>query len=151
MPPNNCNIIEHEAMLFRSWFFYQYCMNIRSLLSDRNFVRSGFCMHEFYCAFNQIKERKKNILIPVLLEDLNLDDTELDKDHLAVLQQYLRTYTYLDARNYKYNIEKLRKRIIFQLPAVPLSKMLIIRKNYNEDNNDINDDDQGPLLGDGPI
>ena len=108
-------------------------------------------MHEFNGAFNQIKERKKNILIPVLLEDLNLDDTELDKDHFAVLQQYLRTYTYLDARNYKYNIEKLRKRIIFQLPAVPLSKMLIMRKNYNEDNNDINDDDQGPLLGDGPI
>ena len=85
-------------------------------------------MHEFYCAFNQMEERKRNILIPVLLEDLHLNDTELDKDHLTVLQQYLRTYTYMDARDYKYNIEKLRKRIIFELPAVPLSKMLIMSR-----------------------
>ena len=93
-----------------------------------------------------MEERKRNILIPVLLEDLDLNDTELDKDHLTVLQQYLRTYTYMDARDYKYNIEKLRKRIIFELPAVPLSKMLIIRQTHHYDNN-INDDDQTSLLG----
>lgn len=103
-------------------------------------------MHEFYCAFNQMEERKRNILIPVLLEDLHLNDAELDKDHLTVLQQYLRTYTYMDARDYKCNIEKLRKRIIFELPAVPLSKMLIIRQTHEEDHN-INDDDQTSLLG----
>ena len=104
-------------------------------------------MHEFYCAFNQMEEQKRNILIPVLLEELHLNDIELNKDHLTVLQQYLRTYTYMDARDYKYNIEKLRKRIIFELPAVPLSKMLIIRQTDEEDNNNINDDDQAPLLG----
>ena len=99
-------------------------------------------MQEFYCAFKQIEERKKKVLIPILLEDLNFDEVELDQNHLAVLQQYLRTYTYLDARNYKCNIEKLRKRIIFELPAVPLSKMLIIRQNEQT-----NDNDQTPLLG----
>ena len=102
-------------------------------------------MQEFYCAFKQIEERKKKVLIPILLEDLNFDDVGLDQNHLAVLQQYLRTYTYLDARNYKCNIEKLRKRIIFELPAVPLSKMLILRQN--EESNNINDNDQTPLLG----
>ena len=102
-------------------------------------------MQEFYCAFKQIEERKKKVLISILLEDINFDDVELDQNHLAVLQQYLRTYTYLDARNYKCNIEKLRKRILFELPAVPLSKMLILRKN--EANNNINDNDQTPLLG----
>ena len=101
-----------------------------------------FCMQEFYCGFKQIEERKKKVLIPILLEDLNFDDVELDQNHLAVLQQYLRTDTYLDARNYKCNIEKLRKRIIFELPSVPLSKMLIIRQNEQN-----NDNDQTPLLG----
>ena len=101
-----------------------------------------FCMQEFYCAFKQIEERKKKVLIQILLEDLNLDEVELDQNHLAVLQQYFRTYTYMDARKYKCNIEKLRKRIIFELPAVPLSKMLIIRQNEQT-----NDNDQTPLLG----
>ena len=69
---------------------------------------------------------------------------ELDQDHLAVLRQYLRTYTYMDARNYKCDIEKLKKRIIFEMPAVPLSKMLIIRR---DEENNTNDNDQTPLLG----
>ena len=99
-----------------------------------------------------MEERKKKVLIPILLEDLkslNLNELEFDQSHLAVLQQYLRTHTYLDATNYKYNIEKLRMRIIFELPALPLSKMLIIRQN--EDNNNVNglplnDNDEIPLL-----
>ena len=97
-------------------------------------------MQEFYCAFKQIEERKKKVLIPILLEDLNFDEVELDQKHLAVLQQYLRTYTYLDARDYKCNIEKLRKRIIFELPALPLSKMLIM--GHNEGNSHIDDNEQ---------
>ena len=108
-------------------------------------------MQEFHCVFKQIQERKKKVLIPILLEDLdlNLKELEFDQSHLAVLQQYLRTYTYLDARNYKYNIEKLRRRIIFELPALPLSKMLIIRQNEDDNNFNglpFNDNDQTPLL-----
>ena len=100
-------------------------------------------MQEFYCAFKQIEEGRKKMLIPVLLEDLTLDDTGYnnDQDHLAVLRQYLRTYTYMDARNYKRCIAKLRKRIIFELPAVPLLKMLI------KDDSNLNDNEQTPLLG----
>ena len=92
----------------------------------------------------QIEERRKKVLIPILLEYLNLDDIEFDQDHLAVLRQYLRTYTYMDARNYKCNIEKLRKRILFELPATPLSKMLIIKET--EDNSSIDGNVQTPLL-----
>ena len=99
-------------------------------------------MQEFYCAFKQIEEGRKKILIPILLEDLTLDNIGyIDQDHLAVLRQYLRTYTYMDARNYKRSIAKLRKRIIFELPAIPLSKMLI------KDDNNLNDSEQTPLLG----
>ena len=102
-------------------------------------------MQEFYCTFKQIEKGRRKVLIPILLEDLNLDEVEeLDQDHLAVLRQYLRTYTYMDARNYKCDIEKLKKRIIFEMPAVPLSKMLIIRR---DEENNTNDNDQTPLLG----
>ena len=101
-------------------------------------------MQEFYCAFKQTEQRRKKVLIPILLEDLNLDQVDLDQNHLAVLRQYIRTYTYLDARDYKCDIEKLRKRIIFEMPAVPLSKMLIIRR---DEENNTNDNDQTPLLG----
>ena len=102
-------------------------------------------MHEFYCAFQQLEEGRKKILIPILLEDLDLDNNnEIDPDKLAVLQQYLRTYTYMDARNYKSNIEKLKKKIIFKLPPTPLSQMLIV--THAEENNDTIDDEQTPLL-----
>ena len=66
-------------------------------------------MQEFHCAFKQIEQGKKKVLIPILLEDLNLDAIEFDQDHLAVLRQYLRTYTYMDAKNYKCDIEKTKK------------------------------------------
>ena len=102
-------------------------------------------MHEFYCAFKQIEEGRKKMLIPILLEDLELDDTNIDQDKMAVLQQYLRTYTYMDARKDKNNIEKLRKRIIFKLPAVPLSQMLIVR-HTEENRNLIDNDITTPLL-----
>ena len=70
-------------------------------------------MHEFYCAFKQIEEGRRKMLIPILLEGLDLDNNnEIDPDKLAVLQQYLRTYNYMDGRNYKCNIEK-KKKIIF--------------------------------------
>ena len=99
-------------------------------------------MQEFYCAFKQIEEGRKKILIPILLEDLTLDNIGyIDQDHLAVLRQYLRTYTYMDGRNYKRSIAELRKRILFELPAIPLSKMAI------KDDNDLNDNDQTLLLG----
>ena len=102
-------------------------------------------MQEFYCTFKQIEKGRRKVLIPILLEDLNLDEVEeLDQNHLKVLQQYLRTYTYMDARDYKCNIEKLRKRIIFEMPAIPLPKMLIIRR---DEGNNMNDNDQTPLIG----
>ena len=85
------------------------------------------------------------MLIPILLQDLNLDDVQLDQDLLAVLRQYLRTYTYMDAKDYQCNIEKMRKRILFQMPAVPLSKMLMIIQT--DDNENIQDNDLTELLG----
>ena len=77
-------------------------------------------MQEFYIAHQRMTEGNVNFLIPIILEDLNID--ELSRD----LQTYLRTYTYIDAR--KYDVNTLRKKIRFSMPDVPL-QTLIKRKN----------------------
>ena len=97
-------------------------------------------MHEFYSAYTYLlRERHRKFVIPVLLEDL--DNVDCNPSLLAaqeVLQTYVRTYTYIDARNFRQNIEKLRKRILFNMPAIPLSEM-----RGDVDNNN---DEQDPLL-----
>ena len=77
-------------------------------LSSPHIACKNFVLH-----LKQIEERRKKVLIPILLEDLNLNELEFDQDHLAVLRQYLRTYTYMDVRNYKCNIEKTEKENTF--------------------------------------
>ncbi len=73
-------------------------------------------MHEFYISHQKVTEGNVNFLIPILLEDLPID--ELPRD----LQTYLRTYTYIDAR--EYDMETLRRRIRFAMPDVPLQKLI---------------------------
>ena len=73
-------------------------------------------MQEFYISHQKVTEGNVKFLIPILLEDLPID--ELPRD----LQTYLRTYTYIDAR--KYDIETLRRKIRFAMPDVPLKKLI---------------------------
>ena len=102
-------------------------------------------MHEFYCAYTHLlNHRHRKFVIPVLLEDLgNLDCNPNQLKAREVLQTYLRTYTYIDARKFMDNIEKVRKRIIFNMPAVPLMKL---REGGQSDEDNITEDEQNPLL-----
>ena len=50
----------------------------------------------------------------VLLEDLDIDTLP------AEMRTYLRTYTYIDARNYDDDLDRIRKRIRFVMPGTPL-------------------------------
>ncbi len=59
----------------------------------------------------------------VLIEDLDIDSLPNE------LQTYLRTYTYIDARNYENDLNKIRKRIRFAMPGTPLREM---SKMHNE-------------------
>ena len=73
-------------------------------------------MQEFYIAHQKVTEGKANFLIPILLEDITLQDLPRD------LQMYIRTYTYIDAR--ENDTDTLRKRIRFAMPDTPLKVLL---------------------------
>ena len=73
---------------------------------------------------------KPSYLIPVLMEDLSID--ELPRD----LQTYLRTHTYIDAR--EFDLKTLRKRIRFSMPDVPLAELRKKRQNGNTQNDKVN-------------
>ncbi len=62
-------------------------------------------------------EGSKQFLIVILAEDLDLDTLPNE------LQIYLRTYTYIDARNYEEDLERIRKRIRFAMPGTPLEEI----------------------------
>ncbi len=61
--------------------------------------------------------RRKRYLVVVLLEDLDVDSLP------AEIRTYLRTYTYIDARNHENKLERIRKRIRFVMPGTPLVKI----------------------------
>ncbi len=72
--------------------------------------------------------RRNKYLIVVLVDDLDLA-TLPDE-----LQTYLRTYTYIDARNYEDDLERIRKRIRFAMPGTPLAKIQRMQHDLpNED------------------
>ena len=73
-------------------------------------------------AHHKVMNGKPNYLLPILME--HLDIYQLPRD----LQTYLRTHTYIDAR--EYDQETLRKRIRFSMPDEPLTKL---RQKQNQD------------------
>ena len=74
-------------------------------------------MEEFTIAHQKVVEGHKNFIIVVLVEDIDID-TLPDE-----MQSYLRTYTYIDARNYEQDLEKIRKTIRYSMPGTPLEKI----------------------------
>ena len=84
-------------------------------------------MQEFYIAHQRVTEGNPTFLIPILLEDMPME--ELPRD----MQMYLRTYTYIDAR--EYDTDTLRKRIRFAMPDTPY-KVLLRNRQVNDDGED---------------
>ncbi len=83
----------------------------------RGYIESGWCMEEFTIAHQKVVEGNKNFIIVVLVEDLDIDTLPNE------LQSYLRTYTYIDARNYENDLENIRKKIRYSMPGTPLEKI----------------------------
>ena len=63
-----------------------------------------------------LQDGRTNYIVVVLLEDV--PQTALTDD----LKVYLRTFTYIDAREYRNDIEMIRKKIRFALPKIPLKQ-----------------------------
>ena len=85
----------------------------------RNFLQSQWCLYEFQQAYLLVMEGKINYLIIVLLEDVPRDAMSPE------LRAYLKTHTYLDARNYDINMATVRKQLRFSMPKIPLKELQV--------------------------
>ena len=63
-----------------------------------------------------LRDGRTDYIVVVLLEDVP------QKALTEELKVYLRTYTYIDAREYRNDIEMIRKRIRFALPKISLKQ-----------------------------
>ena len=67
-----------------------------------------------------LRDGRTDYIVVVLLEDVP------QKKLTEELKVYLRTYTYIDAREYANDVEMIRKRIRFALPKLPLKQLKVI-------------------------
>ncbi len=83
----------------------------------RAYLRSHWCRFEFTQAYNMVlQDGRTDYIVVVLLGDV--PQTALTDD----LKVYLRTFTYIDAKEYRNDIEMIRKKIRFALPKIPLKQ-----------------------------
>ncbi len=80
-------------------------------------MESHWCLEEFSQAYHQVIQGRLNYIIIVLLE--KPAPNKLPPE----LETYLTTHTYIDARKYADEMEKIHKRIRFAMPKVPLNKV----------------------------
>ena len=72
-------------------------------------------MEEFYLAHQEVMDGRVSYLVPILMEAADINQLPLD------LRTYLRTHTYIDAR--EYDLQTLSKRIRFSMPDLPLAQL----------------------------
>ncbi len=80
-------------------------------------MESHWCLEEFSQAYHQVIQGRLNYIIVVLLE--KPAPNKLPPE----LETYLTTHTYIDARKYADEMEKIHKQIRFAMPKVPLNKV----------------------------
>ncbi len=122
------NVKHHILAIFaknsctRTFLFYSKLNPILfySSLLFRAFLKSKWCKYEFSHAYDMVLEGKPDYIVVVLLDDVP------QKTLSEELKAYLKTYTYIDARQYGKDIELIRKRIRFALPKVPLEQLKVI-------------------------
>ena len=82
----------------------------------RNYIQSRWCIEEFKMAHAHVKGGRKQLLIPIMLEDISCDD--LDPD----LQLYIKTYTYIKYSSDSESDDNLfKKKLIYAMPRKPLN------------------------------
>ncbi len=83
----------------------------------RNYIESDWCREEFSIAHQEMLKRRTKYLIVVLADDLDIESLPDE------LRMYLRTYTYIDARDHEESLDKIRKKIRFAMPGTPLARI----------------------------
>ena len=85
-------------------------------------MKSKWCKYEFTHAYDIVLEGRTDYIVVVLLEDVP------QKALTEELKVYLKTYTYIDAREYAKDIEMIRKKIRFALPKQSLKQLKVMNR-----------------------
>ncbi len=91
------------------------------LYFSSNFLKSYWCKLEFSEACKIMKEGRVDYILAIILS--NLSERSQKNELPLEINNYMRTFTYLDARTYKENIVEVRKRIRFAMPAQTIKQL----------------------------
>ena len=72
-------------------------------------------MEEFLMAHARLKEGRRKLIIPIMMEDITAEDLD------PTLKLYIKAYHYIKVTN---NPEILRKKIVYAMPRKPLCELL---------------------------
>ncbi len=89
----------------------------------RNFVESHYCVEEFTLAYDQLVRGRRQHLIVVLVDKLELGILPPELDN------YLLRHTYIGAHNYAQDIEVIRENIRCAMPNIPIKQIKVSTTN----------------------
>ena len=86
---------------------------------SRNHLNDGWCVEEFLQAHVEALQGRNKFIIMILVD--NIDVNQLPEE----MQVYIKAKQFIDARNIQTakDIEKVRKRLLFAMPRVPIRQL----------------------------
>ena len=100
-------------------FIIVLCFKIDKLLLYRKYLNDGWCVEEFLQAHVEALQGRNKFIIMILVD--NIEMNQLPEE----MQVYVKAKQFIDARNIQTvkDIEKIRKRILFAMPRVPIRQL----------------------------
>ena len=98
---------------FKMIFVHQWLLNFLQhycLILIRNYLNSNWCKEEFSQGHLEAVEGRHRFLILVMVDDVNVGDLPDE------MQKYVKTRTYIDAKD----MEMLRKKLLYSMPQKPI-------------------------------
>ena len=85
----------------------------------RNYLNDGWCVEEFLQGHVEALQGRNKFIIMILVDDVEMN--QLPEE----MQAYVKAKQFIDARNIKTvkDIEKVRKRLLFAMPRVPIKQL----------------------------
>ncbi len=116
-------------MCYRQWTFIRLnTTHFITISHYRKFVESRTCVEEFFLAYDQIVQGRRQHIIVVLV------DKPGPRDLPPELDNYLKRHTYIEAYNYMEEMDAIRDKMRCAMPNVALKQLKvshILRKCKN--------------------
>ena len=117
---NSQNKILFVIILHFKWINY--------LFFFRKYLNDGWCVEEFLQAHVEALQGRNKFIIMILVD--NIEMNQLPEE----MQVYVKAKQFIDARNIQTvkDIEKVRKRLLFAMPRVPIRQLQTDRPERDE-------------------